>query len=136
MGTALGGLLQGLQHVGGGLIHIHQGDEASIDPETSRLYDGYVSQPVSDSPTAPEVFVVSFDHDANPATPPIQVSFELDRDGTTQPGNVVIPFSYGDTHEEIGQKIALRDCDDASTGPAGRQTTGGRPGLPGRHHSA
>ncbi len=106
-GTALGGLLQGLQHVGGGLIHIHQGDETSIDPETSRLYDGYVSQPVSDSPTVPEVFVVSFDHDANTATPPVQVRFELDRDGTTQPGNVVIPFSYGDTHEEVGQKIAL-----------------------------
>ena len=106
LGTPLAGLLQGLQHVGGGLIHIHQGAEASIDPETSRLYDGYVSQPVSDSPTAPEVFVVSFDHDANPGTPSIQVSYELDRDGTSQPGNVVIPFTYGDTHEEIGQKIA------------------------------
>nr|MCU0980281.1 hypothetical protein [Pirellulaceae bacterium] len=106
LGTPLAALLQGLQHVGGGLIHIHQGDEAAIDPETSRLYDGYVSQPVSDSATDPEVFVVSFDHDANPATPPIQFSFELDRDGTTQSGNVVIPFSYGDTHEEIGQKIA------------------------------
>jgi hypothetical protein len=106
LGTPLAGLLQGLQHVGGGVIHIHQGDEVAIDPEASRLYDGYVSQPVSDSAAAPEVFVVSFDSDANPATPPIQVSFELDRDGTTQPGNVVIPFSYGDTHEEIGQKIA------------------------------
>jgi len=107
LGTPLDGLLQGLQHVGNGLIHIHQGDQTVIAPETSRLVEGYVSQPISDRPLAPEVFVVSFDNDANPGTPPIQVRFELDREGTTQPGNVIIPFSYGDTHEEIAARIAF-----------------------------
>ncbi len=98
-GTPLAGLLVGLQHVGGGLIHIHEGDEVSIDTGASTLFDGYVSRPLADA----QVFVVSFDNDGDL----VQVSFELDREGTTQPGNVVIPFTYGDTHEEIGQKIAL-----------------------------
>lgn len=104
--TPLAGLLVGLQHVGSGLIHIHDGDEVTIDPGTSKLSDGYVSRPLADDPVAPQVFVVSYDQDANSATPPIQVNFELDREGTSQAGNVVIPYSYGDTHQEIGQKIA------------------------------
>lgn len=104
--SPLAGLLAGLQHVGGGLIHIHEGDEVSIDSGSSKLLDGYVSRPLPDDPVNPQVFVVSFDDDADAATPPIQASFELDREGTTQPGNVVIPFDYGDTHQEIGQKIA------------------------------
>jgi hypothetical protein len=106
-GTPLAGLLQGLQHVVNGLIHIHQGDEALVASESSRVIEGYVSRPISDSPLAPEVFLVSYDHDANPATPAIQVRFELDREGTTQAGNVIVPFSYGDTHEEIAGKIGL-----------------------------
>lgn len=105
--TPLAGLLVGTQHVGGGLIYIHEGNEASIDPDTSMLFDGYVSRPVPDDPLDPQVFLISFDDDGNDATAPIQVSFELDREGTTLPGNVVIPFGYGDTHQEIGEKIAL-----------------------------
>lgn len=107
LGTPLAGLLQGLEHIGNGLIHIHQGDQAVIAPESSQLLEGYLSRPISDSPLAPEVFVVSFDHDANSQTPSLEVRFELDREGTTQPGNVIIPFTFGDTHEEIAGKIAL-----------------------------
>jgi hypothetical protein len=107
LGTPLAGLLQGLEHIGDGLIHIHQGDQAVIAPESSQLLEGYLSRPVSDLPLAPEVFVVSFDDDADSLTPSLEVRFELDREGTTQPGNVIIPFTYGDTHEEIAGKIAL-----------------------------
>lgn len=106
-GTSLAGLLRGLEHVGGGLLHIHQGDETVIAPESSQLLEGYLSRPISDSPLTPEVFVVSFDDDGDSVTPALEVQFELDREGTTQPGNVIIPFTYGDTHEEIAARIAV-----------------------------
>lgn len=110
-GTALGALLQGLRDAGDGLLYLHQGDEASVAPESSRVIEGYVSRPISDVPGQPEIFVVSYDDDADPATPPVEVRFELDRDGTTESDTVVIPFTYGDTNEEIaariGQAIAM-----------------------------
>jgi len=113
-GTPLAGLLVGtrLEANGleaNGLVHVHEGSQVSIDSDTSKLFDGYVSRPLADEPAAPQVFVVSWDDDGDDSTPPRQVSFELDRDdeGTTQPGNVVIPFSYGDTHQEIGEHLAL-----------------------------
>lgn len=95
--------LDGVQHVGGGLVHVNTGGGASIDLLTSRLFEGYAGLPVADG----ERFTIRYDHDSDKLTPSLDKTFEFSRDGVGSPGSdVVIAYSLADTHEDLGLKMA------------------------------
>ncbi|TVS20292.1 MAG: hypothetical protein EA424_04710, partial [Planctomycetaceae bacterium] len=93
--------LTGVQYVGEGLVHVHVGGQASIDPQDSNVFPAYVSRPLTDG----ERFTIQYD-DGDPATELVQQVFEFDSDGVIGPDAVGIPFSLSDTHEEIADRTA------------------------------
>jgi hypothetical protein len=123
--------LVGVEYVGEGLVHVHIGGGAAIDPMTSNVFPAYAARSLEDG----ERFTIEYDHDNNPATPPLQRTFEFVSQGPAQPdSHVVIPFSLSDTHEEIADKTAraiLRQTElqlpDAKHLTDGRVYLGGTP---------
>lgn len=93
--------LVGVQYVGEGLVHVHVGGQASIDPQDSNVFPAYVSRPLTDG----ERFTIQYD-DGDPATDLVQQVFEFDSDEDVSPDAIRIPFSLFDTHEEIADKTA------------------------------
>jgi hypothetical protein len=123
--------LVGVEYVGAGLVHVHIGGDAVIDPMTSNVFTAYAARSLEDG----ERFMIEYDHDDNPATPSIQRTFEYVSDGPAQPdSDVLIPFSLSDTHEEIADRTAraiLRQTElqlpDAKHLTDGRVYLGGTP---------